>query len=145
MDGMSGLGRSCAVTAFRKQTLSASNCCCLENPHLLWKIPISSLETLLICSGIFQLLSYLSCPWKWMFPARLSEFLLCFSALCGHRAVSLQLLSLLSLQHLLPSENSPGRFSRKPTAGLYRDGFTWSLTLIRVTETPNIKLFICLL
>lgn len=55
MDGMNGLGRSCAVTAFRRQTLSASNCCCCGNPqlmsgkspshlgnvlHLWWDIPV---------------------------------------------------------------------------------------------------------
>lgn len=72
MNGMNGLGRSCAITAFRRQTLSASNCCC-ENPHL---IP----RNVLHLWRIFQLLFYLPHPWKWMFPARLCEFL--FSMLC---------------------------------------------------------------
>lgn len=114
-----------------------------KSPTHVWKIPISSVEMFFICGGIFQLLSCLARPWKWMFSARLCEvfILLCSAVLHGHRAVSLQFLSLLSLQHFLPSE----------TLKVFQETHSWLVQgwaylvsyFDRSHWNSNIKLFIC--
>lgn len=144
MDGKNGIGRSCALTAFRRQTLSASDSCCCENPHLIsgkspshpWKCSSfvvrysSSSSTCPIlekeCSqqGCVSFYPAVLCctPWSQscLTLAFESPVSVAFSAFRGF-------------------EDFPG----KADSLLVQGEVYLVSSLIRIIETPNVKLLIC--